>query len=136
MAKGLFESSTRVNILKYLDNIEIGYIFNFDDLSECGEYKNIRSAITRMCESGEVVRVAQGLYTKVEDNGNFCMPDKITIAYEMARRGGNEAYPKGETEKFVNGEIKKMPKILTFYTDGASRTLKFYDGTSIKFYHK
>ena len=55
-------------------------------------------------------------------------PDTIHIAKEIARRSGSTTVLKSD-------EYKGATRIITFYTDGSTRSVTLQDGTVIKFLH-
>lgn len=134
MARATIEISARNNILKQINKQKPGTIFNYEDFADCGNYSNIRSAVVRLCETGNLIRVAQGLYMKPYDSTKE-MPSHLEIVKEIARRTHTIAVPKTD----IHGNSKKVTaeaKKLFFDTDGSTRKIKLYDGTVIHFYHK
>lgn len=132
MSKQIEENSTRSNILKYLEDKPEGSFVNYEDLDNAGSYTSIRSAVVRLCEDKKLVRVAQGVYM-IPYPDESIMPDYFEIAKEIGRRAHNIVIPKVLKK---TKPAKNNGNTYYYDTDGASRTVKAYDGTLLKFYHK
>ena len=118
------DTSTYTLISKFLKRQKAGKTFVYADFDSCGSYSCIRSAVMRLCEKKELLRLCQGVYMKPGAD----TPDDLHIANEIARRNNTLV-------KIKNDEIIGGTRVITLYTNGATRNITLPDGTIIKYYH-
>ena len=124
--------STSDKITEFLKDIPSGKIFNYNDLNSCGDNSNVRSAVLHLTNKKVIIRVAQGLYMKYEENAPD--PDIIYIAKELGRRNNEQiqidekSYKNALKNSFINQKI-------FIYTNGTTRTIR-YKGISFRFIKK
>lgn len=128
------KTSVRKNMIKIIEQNEVGHLFNYSDFKDCGQYGAIRTAIVDLCRTKHLERVVQGIFVKPAlGKQERYIPDNITIAMEIDRKNGSKATPKGKTLEFINGRLSELPKELEFYSTGSGRYLKLPDGTLVKY---
>lgn len=127
------ENSVTQNIILFLKSKKCGTTFIYDDFAECGAYTAIRTSVVKLCKSGHIQRICQGVYIKPNEDGTITLPSNINIAIEIDRRQSDYTYPYGATLEFVEGKIKKMPKTLCFNTHGSTRKIELPDGSIVKY---
>ena len=127
-------NSVRKNIIRIIEQNEVGTLFNYNDFKECGSYTAIRTAVVDLCKAKYLERIWYGIYVKpdIKLSGNY-IPDNITLAKEIDRRNGSTATPRKKTLDFLNGKLSKMPNELEFYSNGSGRNIKLPDGTIVKY---
>ena len=118
------ENSTIAKISTFLKRQPRGATFVHTDFYKFGSCSNVRTVLVRLCERNQLVRLCQGVYMKP----GAPEPDTIHIAKEIARRSGSTTVLKSD-------EYKGATRIITFYTDGSTRSVTLQDGTVIKFLH-
>ena len=119
------ELSTYSRINQFVCSKEKGTLFISDDFVEFGSNKNIRSALVRLCTNKILRRIYRGIYIKFEDK----TPNVIQIANEISRKNGT--YATCYKDEFVNST-----HIVSFFTNGSTRTITLDDGCVLKFIHK
>lgn len=127
------DNSVSQNIILLLKGKKIGTTFIYKDFAECGSYTAIRSAVVKLCKSGHLRRVCQGVYIKPDINGTFSLPDNIHIAMEIDRRRSDYTAPYGTTLDYLEGKLKEMPKTLHFNTHGSTRIVTLPDNSIVKY---
>lgn len=127
------DNSVSQNIILFLKDKEMGTTFIYKDFAECGTYTAIRSAVVKLCKSGHLRRVCQGVYMKPNVNGTFTLPDNIHIAMEIDRRRSDYTVPYGTTLDYLEGKLKEMPKTLHFNTHGSTRIVTLPDNSIVKY---
>lgn len=124
MAMNRLDNSTTTRISAFLKTQKEGTTFVYDDFKELGSYSCIRSAIVRLCENNELIRLCQGVYMKPGTD----VPDIVHIAKEIARRSKSKVELKED-------EYRGNTRIISFYTNGSTRSLTLDDGAVIKYIH-
>ena len=131
------ENSVYHNIKKIIEQSEVGRLFNYKDFKECGSYSAIRTAVVDLCKANYLERICQGVYVKPDiNNEKNYIPDDITLAFEIDRKNGSVATPKGRTLAYINGILPDMPDILQFYSTGSARRIKLPNGRIVSYTFK
>lgn len=116
-----------------------GTLFFPDDFSSIGSPDAIRSALVRLCQSGLIVRVAQGIYyyPKIDTKwGSGLIPPSIEeIAEGIAKRDKVRIMPTGAYVLHVLGLSTQVPANAVFITDGSPRRISVGKGKGILFKH-
>lgn len=118
--------STLSSIENFIDSQEQERMYIHEDFREYGDYGAIRSAVVRLCDRKILKRVCQGVYIRLSSEDY--QPDAISIASEIARKTKASIEIK-EDVKLDNG------RIVSFYTNGSTRSIITSSGTTIKFIH-
>lgn len=127
------QNSVFQNIILFLKDKKIGTTFIYDDFAECGSYTAIRSAVVKLCKSGHLRRICQGVYVKSNSDGTFTLPNNIHIALEIDRRNSDYTAPYGTTLDYIKGKLKQMPNTLYFNTHGSTRIITLPDNSIVKY---
>lgn len=116
-----------------------GEIFFPDRLSDLGTSDAIRSALVRMCRSGKIVRVAQGIYCKPKVDTKWglgvLMPGLRDIAKAIAKRDRVQIVPCDDYVLNILGLSTQVPANAVFLTNGSPRRIKVGEGQGILFQH-
>lgn len=99
----------------------------------------IRSALVRLCRSGDLIRVAQGIYCRPKIDkkwGSGIIPPSIEeIAQGIARRDKVRIAPTGAYVLNKLGLSTQVPANVVFVTDGSGRRISIGNGKGILFKH-
>lgn len=116
-----------------------GEIFFPDGLIDLGTSDAIRSALVRMCRSGKIVRVAQGIYCKPKVDTKWglgvLMPGLRDIAKAIAKRDRVQIVPCDDYVLNILGLSTQVPANAVFLTNGSPRRIKVGEGQGILFQH-
>ena len=123
-------------VRQYIADLPEGTTFSAGALRGFAVTDNIRQIITRLVKSGEINRVARGIYVKPKYTANYGL--QLTSATDIARAIAEST---GETIVIHGSEAARQLQLTTqvptrpvFYTDGNTRTLKISNRT-IKLKH-
>ena len=114
-----------------------GVIFSASDFTNVGESKSVLKALERMTNSGEIIRVARGIYCypkidKVLGLGAI-YPTFGEIAQYIARRDKARIVPTGSYALNVLGLSTQVPANIVYLTDGSPRKITLKSGRGIEF---
>lgn len=124
------------SIKQYISTLPEGVPFAASALRTFASTDNIRQIMTRLVKSGEITRVARGVFIKPKYTSNHTTP--LTPAPEIARIITEST---GEIISIHGSEAARQLQLTTqvpmrpvFYTNGNTRTLKI-SNRSIKLKH-
>lgn len=116
-----------------------GEIFFPDSLSDLGTSDAVRSALVRLCRSGQIVRVAQGIYCKPKIDTKWglgvMLPGIREIARAIAKRDRVQIVPCEDYVLNLLGLSSQVPVNAVFLTNGSPRRIKVGEGQGILFQH-
>lgn len=98
----------------------------------CGTNGSVRQALSRLTKSGELVRVAQGVYARpkpVRWLKNPALPTPEAIARAVAKRNEEQLAPHGADLARHLGLSTQVPMQSAFYTTGRTRKVPVRRGT-------
>lgn len=104
-----------------------GTVFFIDDFVTFGVAKTVNKVLERLVDSGELVRVGRGIYTRPQMSkllGTTLTPSTETIAKAIARRDRARIVPTGVYALHVLGLSTQIPLNVVYLTDGAARKVK------------
>lgn len=104
-----------------------GTVFFIDDFVTFGVAKTVSKVLERLVDSGELVRVGRGIYTRPQISkllGSTLTPSTETIAKAIARRDRARIVPTGVYALHVLGLSTQIPLNVVYLTDGAARKVK------------
>ncbi len=131
--------STYSEIKNSIDRAARGTLFFPDTFASFGTSDAVRSALVRLCESGILMRVAQGIYyyPKIDMKwGSGIIPPSIEeIAEGIARRDRVRIAPTGSYALYQLGLTTQIPANVVFITDGSQRRVTIGKGKGILFRH-
>lgn len=131
--------SANNEIRKRVEASKRGEIFFPDDFTAFASSDAVRSALVRLCRTGLLTRVAQGLYyyPKIDTKwGSGIIPASIEdIANGIARRDRVRIAPTGLYVLNQLGLSTQIPANVVFVTDGSQRRISVGKGKGILFKH-
>ena len=98
----------------------------------CGTPTSVRQAVSRLTKSGELVRVAQGVYARpkpVPRLKNAALPTAEAIAKVIANQNHEQLAPHGADLARELGLSTQMTMQSAFYTTGRTRKVPLRQGT-------
>lgn len=126
-------------ILNTLKKCGRGVVFSAVQFAKLGNAKTVQKAIERLCNSGVVIRVAQGIYCypviEKELGLGIIYPSFDEIASYIANRDKAQITPVGAYAVNKLGLSTQVPMNAVFLTTGESRKLKIFNGRHIVFKH-
>ncbi|MEQ3031702.1 DUF6088 family protein [Alistipes indistinctus] len=131
--------SVYAEIKRVVNNSADGTLFFPDDFASIGSSDAVRAALVRLCRSGILLRVAQGIYfsPKVDTKwGSGTIPPSIEeIAEGIAKRDKVRIVPTGVYALNLLGLSTQIPGNVVFVTDGSGRKINIGPGKGILFKH-
>jgi predicted transcriptional regulator of viral defense system len=118
--------STDDKILARIKKARGGTLFFTDSFSALGEAKTINKALTRLVRSGELRRVATGIYVRPakDKKVGMVMPGIDEIARAIAKRDKARIVPTGSYALYKLGLTTQMPLNVVYYTSASSRKIR------------
>lgn len=99
---------------------------------DCGTRTSVRQAVSRLAKSGELVRVARGVYARpkpVPRLKNAGLPTADAIAKVIAKQNHEQLAPHGADLARQLGLSTQMTMQSAFYTTGSTRKVPLRHGT-------
>lgn len=122
-----------------IESMERGSIFFPDDFGDDSAASRVRMSLSRLCKSGIIQRVAQGVYYyprfDIKWGLGVLHPDIDDIARAVAARDHVRILPTGAYALNLLGLSTQMPTNVVYISDGSQRRLKLNNGRSILFKH-
>ena len=103
-----------------------GFVFTKSYFFDLGHPKTVAKALERLADSGEIRRLARGLYDYPEKHptlGNL-PPNYERIAQALAGRDSLKIQPSGAYAANLLGLTEQVPAKIVFLTDGPNRTVQ------------
>ena len=103
-----------------------GFVFTKYRFFDLGNPKTVSKVLERMVESGEIRRIARGIYDypkKHPELGDI-PPDPNKIADALAEKDNLKIQPSGAYAANLLGLTEQVPAKFVFLTDGHSRTVQ------------
>jgi hypothetical protein len=118
--------STYVHILKKIKKAKRGALFFIDDFTVIGNKKTAGKALERLVNSGELHRVATGIYVRPEKDKvlGIVMPGIEEIAEAIRKRDKARIIPTGSYALYKLGLTTQVPMNVVYYTDSTARKIK------------
>ncbi|MBU1007145.1 MAG: hypothetical protein KKH08_06125 [Candidatus Omnitrophica bacterium] len=103
-----------------------GFVFTKYRFFDLGNPKTISKVLERMVESGEIRRIARGIYDYPKKHPEFgnIPPDPNKIADALAEKDNLKIQPSGAYAANLLGLSDQVPAKYVFLTDGHSRTVQ------------
>lgn len=123
-------------IKAYIAELPAGQSFTAKKLRKFAETANIRQILNRLVKSGELKRVAHGVFAKpkhVKKLGEV-LPSVIDVAETLAKSTGETIVVHGAEAARQLQLTTQVPTRVVFYTSGNTRTLKIANRT-VKLIH-
>jgi hypothetical protein len=120
--------STAQIINDYIERMALGEPFASAELLKYGSRANIDQILSRLVKSGELTRVARGIFVRPEKtsylNVKWALPEPSKIASTVARSSGEIIVPHGaEAARRLQLSTQTQTKPV-FFTSGATRHIK------------
>jgi len=118
--------STEIQILKKIRKAGRGSLFFVDNFAALGNAKTVNKALERLVQSGDLYRVATGIYVRpVKDKYlGMVLPGIDDIAVAIAKRDKARIVPTGSYAMYKLGLTTQVPLNIVYYTDASSRKIK------------
>lgn len=126
-------------ILSSLKKCGRGSVFFSDRFAHFGSPVRVQKAMEQLVASGDIVRVARGIYCYPNIDKVFGLgvlyPGTEDVAKAIAKRDSAKIVPTGEWAQYQLGLTQQIPMNVIYLTDGSSRTIKLIKGGTIRFKH-
>ena len=118
-------------ILNKIKKAKRGALFFVDNFITIGNAKAVGKALERLAKSGELQRVATGIYFRPEKDPviGYVTPGIETIAKAIAKRDKARIVPTGVYALNQLGLSTQVPLNVIYLTDGAARKIKIGNRT-------
>ena len=118
--------STDDQILKKIRKAKRGTLFFIDDFASIGNKKTVGKALERLVNSGELHRVATGIYVRPEKDRvlGIVLPGIEEIAEAIRKRDKARIVPTGSYALYKLGLTTQVPMNVVYYTDSTARKIK------------
>ena len=102
-----------------------GTLYFPDSFINIGNKKAVSKSLQRLVESGEIIKIAAGIYVRPEKDPvlGIVKPGIDKIAEAIARRDKSLIVPTGEYAKYKLGLSKHIPMNYVYLTTGSSRKI-------------
>ena len=124
--------STHEHVRNKIQRLPRGKPLSLTAFRSCGTPTGIRKAVSRLAKSGELVRVAQGVYARpkpVRLLENPALPTPEAIAKVIAKQNREQLAPHGADLARHLGLSTQMTMQSAFYTTGRTRKVPLRRGT-------
>lgn len=116
----------KIQILNKIKKAQRGSLFFADSFASIANAKAVNKALERLVKSGELHRVATGIYVRpMEDKiiGTI-LPTVDEIAIAIAKRDRARIVPTGSYAMYKLGLTTQVPMNIVYYTDASARKIK------------
>jgi len=119
-------NSIGIQILDKIRKAKRGSLFFTEDFSLYGNHDALRKALERLVKSGEIERVAQGIYVRpvIDNYIGKVLPGIEDIAVAIAKRDRATVVPTGSYAMYKMGLTTQVPLNIVFYSDTSARKIK------------
>ena len=118
--------SIELQILIKIKKARRGSLFFTDSFASVGNAKAISKALERLVQSGELYRVAPGIFVRAKRDKilGIVMPGIEDIAIAIAKRDKARIVPTGTFALYKLGLSTQVPLNQVYYTDASARKIK------------
>jgi predicted transcriptional regulator of viral defense system len=101
-------------------------LFFVDSFTKIANAKSTNKALERLVKSGEIERVAQGIYVRpvIDNYIGKVLPSIEQIAIAIAKRDRATVIPTGSYAMYKLGLTTQVPLNIVFYSDTSARKIK------------
>ncbi len=112
-------------ILIKINKARRGTLFFIDDFASIGNKKTVGKALERLVNSGELHRVATGIYVRPEKDRvlGIVLPGIEEIAEAIRKRDKARIVPTGSYALYKLGLTTQVPMNVVYYTDSTARKI-------------
>lgn len=103
-----------------------GTLFFVDSFTKITNTKSVNKALERLVKSGEIERIAQGIYVRpiIDNYIGKVFPSIEQIAFSIAKRDRATVIPTGSYAMYKLGLTMQVPLNIVFYSDTSARKIK------------
>lgn len=118
--------SIEIQVLEKIKRNPRGTLFFADNFAKITNTKAINKALERLVKSGEIERVAQGIYVRpvIDNHIGKVLPSIEEIAAALAKRDRATIVPTGSYAMYKLGLTTQVPLNIVFYSDTSARNIK------------
>ena len=118
--------SVEIQVLHKIKRNPRGTLFFVDSFATIGNTKSVNKALERLVKSGELERVATGIYVRpvIDDYIGKVLPSIEEIAVAIAKRDRATIVPTGSYAMYKLGLTTQVPLNIVYYTDTSARKIK------------
>jgi predicted transcriptional regulator of viral defense system len=122
-----------IQIFVKIKKAKRGTLFFINDFAAFGKPDAIRQALQRLVKSGEIDRVAAGIFVRPQKDDIIgkIMPDIEDIAKAIARRDRARIVPTGDYALNRLGLSTQVPMNIVYLTDGTARKIRIGNYTIV-----
>ena len=119
-------NSIEIQVFDKIKKFQRGTLFFVESFASITNAKAVNKALERLVISGELYRVATGIYVRpVEDKTlGTVLPDIDSIAIAIAKRDKARIIPTGSYAMYKLGLTTQVPMNVVYYTDTSARKIK------------
>jgi RNase H-fold protein (predicted Holliday junction resolvase) len=125
--------NTENKIIAKIKKARRGSLFFANDFTAFGSVKTVSKALERLVKSGEITRVAVGIFVRPQKDDIIgeVMPDIEDIVKAIARRDKARIVPTGDYALNRLGFSTQVPMNIVYLTDGTARKIKIGNYTIV-----
>lgn len=118
--------SIEIQVLEKIKRSPRGMLFFVGSFAGIANSKSANKALERLVRSGEIERVAQGIYVRpvIDNYIGKVLPGIEEIAVAIAKRDRAKIIPTGSYAMYKLGLTTQVPLNIVFYTDTSARKIK------------
>lgn len=118
--------SIEIQVLEKINRSPKGALFFVDSFIKISNSKSVNKALERLVKSGEIERIAQGIYVRPETDQYIgkVLPGIEEIAVAIAKRDRAKIVPTGSYAMYKLGLTTQVPLNIVFYSDTSARKIK------------
>ena len=118
--------SIEIQVLEKIKRSRRGTLYFADNFTKIANTKSINKALERLVRSGEMERVAQGIYARpvIDKYIGKVLPGIEEIAVAIAKRDRATIVPTGSYAMYKLGLTTQVPLNIVFYSDTSARKIK------------
>jgi hypothetical protein len=118
--------SIEIQVLQKIKRNPRGTIFFMENFGNISNTKSVNKALERLVNSGEIERVAQGIYVRsvIDNYIGKVLPSIEDIAKAIAKRDRATIVPTGSYAMYKLGLTTQVPLNIVLYSDTSARKIK------------
>lgn len=123
--------SIEIQVLQRIKRNPRGTLFFVDSFGNISNNKSVNKALERLVKSGEIERVAQGIYVRsiIDNYIGKVLPSIEEIAKAIAKRDRATIIPTGSYAMYKLGLTTQVPLNIVLYSDTSARKIKIGNQT-------
>jgi uncharacterized protein (UPF0261 family) len=113
-------------ILRKIKKAKRGTLYFIDDFIDFGNAKTVGKALERLVKSGELHRIATGIYVRPTKDKvlGIVFPSIEDVAEAISKRDKARIVPTGSYALYKLGLTTQVPMNVVYYTDSTARKIK------------